>query len=56
MKKLEKVFIASVGFMIVGACMLDFYGRSFVAGLFLIGGGVLAAFSAVFSIIFRDEN
>lgn len=54
MKKLEKVFIASVGFMIVGACMLDFYGRSFLSGLFLIGGGVFVVFSAAISLILED--
>ena len=51
MKKLEKVFVASVGFMIVGACMLDFYGTSFLSGLFIIGGGICAIYSGVFGSI-----
>lgn len=51
MKKLEKVFVVSIGFMIIGACMLSFYGTSFLGGLFIIGGGICAIYSGVFESI-----
>jgi hypothetical protein len=51
MKKLEKVFAVSIGFMIIGACIIDFYGISFLSSLFIIGGGICAIYSGVFGSI-----